>query len=118
MLVVPGLIDMHAHVYWGANDMAVEVDPTCLSKGATTVVDAGTAGALNFAGFRRFIIEQAKTRVLCFLNIGPAGLTETYSRRRLYDLSFSDVAKPIEVINRNRDVILGIKVLSVQAPIK
>jgi len=112
LFVTPGLIDLHAHVYWGANDMAVEVDPTCLSKGVTTVVDAGTAGALNFAGFRRFIIEQVKTRVLCFLNIGPTGLTESYSRRRFYDgLSFSDVARPIEVANRNRDVVLGIKVL-------
>src|ERR1700757_895897 len=48
LLVVPGLIDLHVHVFYGASHYGVEVDPHCLATGTTTVVDAGSAGALTF----------------------------------------------------------------------
>jgi hypothetical protein len=62
--VIPGLVDLHVHVYWGVADLAVEADPTCLGRGATTVVDAGSSGANTFAGFRRYIVEPAQGRIL------------------------------------------------------
>ncbi len=58
-LVVPGLVDLHVHVYPGVADLSVEGDPTCLGRGATTVVDAGSAGANTFPGFRRWIAAPA-----------------------------------------------------------
>ena len=56
---MPGLVDLHVHVYWGVADLSVEADPTCLGRGATTVVDAGSAGANTFPGFRRSVVEPA-----------------------------------------------------------
>ena len=59
-LVVPGLVDLHVHVYWGVADLSVEADPTCLGRGVTTVVDAGSAGANTFPGFRRSVVEASR----------------------------------------------------------
>ena len=41
-LVTPGLIDIHVHVFEGVSHLGVEPDSTCLARGATTVVDAGS----------------------------------------------------------------------------
>ena len=48
--VTPGLIDLHVHVFYGVSHFGIEPDPTCLARGATTVVDAGSAGADTFPG--------------------------------------------------------------------
>jgi hypothetical protein len=52
-LVVPGMIDLHVHVFEGVSFLGVAPDPTCLARGVTTVVDAGSAGADTFPGFRQ-----------------------------------------------------------------
>src|SRR5215204_2227794 len=44
-LVAPGLVDAHVHVYEGVSHYGIPPDPTCLAQGATTVLDAGSAGA-------------------------------------------------------------------------
>src|SRR5215204_742699 len=49
-LVVPGLIDAHVHVFEGVSHYGINPDHTCLAHGATTVVDAGSAGADTFDG--------------------------------------------------------------------
>jgi len=41
LLVVPGLIDLHVHVFYGASHYGIEPDSHCLATGTTTVVDAG-----------------------------------------------------------------------------
>ena len=73
-LVTPGLIDLHTHIYWGGT--SIGVDPTDYAQrcGTTTMVDAGTAGAGNFAGFRAHIIEACEPRILAYLNISFAGI--------------------------------------------
>ena len=59
--VVPGLVDLHVHVYPGVADLSVEPDPTCLGRGVTTAVDAGSAGANTWPGFRRWIVEPSRS---------------------------------------------------------
>ena len=43
-IVTPGLIDAHVHCYEYATPLGVNPDATCLSRGVTTVVDAGSSG--------------------------------------------------------------------------
>lgn len=62
-LVTPGLIDLHTHIYWGATSTGLEPDPISAHSGVTTMVDAGSSNAHTFAGFRRFIIEPAHSRI-------------------------------------------------------
>ena len=73
-LVVPGLIDLHAHVYASVTPLSVDADPLAARSGTATHVDAGSAGAATFDGFRRFIVERSRSRVMAFLNISLFGL--------------------------------------------
>lgn len=108
-LVVPGLIDLHVHVYPGVADLSVEADRTCLGRGVTTAVDGGSAGANTFAGFRRLAAEPSRGRVLAFLNIGATGQIDTHLGE-LHDLRFVDPVRAIAVAEANRDLVVGFKV--------
>ena len=73
-VVTPGLIDIHVHVFAGVSHFGIEPDPTCLARGATTVVDAGSAGADIFPGFRKYVIDVSETRILAQMNISSQGM--------------------------------------------
>jgi dihydroorotase len=112
--VVPGLIDFHVHVFPGVSHFGIEVDPTCLARGVTTVVDFGTAGGLIFDGFRRFVIDEVNTRVFALLHIAGQGLISSAgtlpSLGELHDLRYCSVEQVERVVERHRDVIVGIKI--------
>src|SRR5258708_33735080 len=112
-IVTPGLVDIHVHVYDGVAPLGIPADPNCIAKGVTTVVDAGSAGAHTFPGFRRFVIQTAETRVFALLNISVVGqstLSEDNGWGELLDLRYANPKLAIKTIERNRDVILGVKV--------
>ncbi len=109
LLIVPGLIDLHVHVFWGASHYGIEPDPHCLATGTTTVVDAGSAGAHTFPAFRRYVIEVARTRILPFLNIGATGMISP-DVGELEELRHIDKAAALRTIEAHRDLIRGIKV--------
>lgn len=108
-IVTPGFIDLHVHVFAGISHYGVDVDPSCLRRGVTTAVDAGSAGAHTFAGFRRYIIDVCQTRLYAMLNISSAGML-TDDVGELEEIRFADVNRAVKVCEANRDVILGIKV--------
>ncbi len=108
-LVVPGLVDLHVHVYWGVADLSIEADPACLGRGATTVVDAGSAGANTFPGFRRLVVEASRGRVLAYLNISAMGQIDPFLGE-LHDLRFADPERAAAVAMANPDLIVGFKV--------
>ncbi|RWG67583.1 amidohydrolase family protein, partial [Mesorhizobium sp.] len=68
-IVTPGLVDLHSHVYWGGTSLGVDADRLAAKSGTTTFIDAGSAGAGNFLGFRRHVIERSKVRILAYVNI-------------------------------------------------
>lgn len=113
-IVVPGLIDFHVHVFPGVSHFGIEADPTCLARGVTTVLDFGTAGGLIFEGFRRFVIDDAQTRVLALLHIAGQGLIGSVGSPpllgELHDLRYCDLDTVERTVARHRDVILGIKI--------
>ena len=76
---------------------------------ATTVVDAGSAGADTFPGFRKYVIDVSDTRILAQLNISSQGmLTEEIGE--LENPDYADVGKACRMIEQHRDIILGVKV--------
>lgn len=107
--VVPGLVDAHVHIFEGVSHYGINADETCLGHGATTVVDAGSAGADTFDGFRKYVIEASATRILAHVNISSMGMI---SREvgELDDIKWASVPKALATIERHRDVILGVKV--------
>ncbi len=108
-LVTPGLIDLHAHVWWGGTDLSLMPDDIGGPFGVTTVVDTGSAGASTFLGFRRFIIEQAKTRVIPFLHISSIGLAGG-GVGECRNIEHVDVQQCVRAVQAHRDLIGGIKV--------
>jgi dihydroorotase len=113
MLVTPGLIDIHVHVYDGVAPLGIPADPNCIAKGVTTVVDAGSAGAHTFPGLRKYVINVVDTRVYALLNISVVGqstLSEDNPHGELLDLRYANPKLAVRTIEKNRDVILGVKI--------
>ena len=67
LLVTPGLIDLHTHVYRLGNTSGVDPIGVAAASAATTLVDAGSTGAGTFAGFLAHVVEPAPCRVPAFL---------------------------------------------------
>ena len=112
-IVTPGLIDIHVHVYDGVAPLGIPADPNCIAKGVTTVVDAGSAGAHTFPGFRKQVINVVDTRVYALLNISVIGQSSWSGDNpygELLDLRYANPKLAIRTIEQNRDVILGVKV--------
>ncbi|MBL8055278.1 MAG: amidohydrolase/deacetylase family metallohydrolase [Anaerolineales bacterium] len=109
LLVTPGLIDIHTHIYEGVSHYGINPDATCLATGATTVVDAGSSGAQTFPGLRKYIIEVSQTRVLAYLNLSAMGMLSELAGE-LEDIRYADTRAALKTLEANRDVLLGIKV--------
>jgi dihydroorotase len=112
-LVTPGLIDLHAHVYWGGTSLGVDAAQVARTSGTTTFVDAGSAGPGNFHGFRRHVIEPSLVRIVPILNVSHAGIfafSSTVMVGECADLRLLDPRDCVRVINANRDLIVGVKV--------
>jgi len=108
-LITPGLIDLHTHVYWGASELGVEADPIAARSGSTTLIDAGSAGASTFPGFRRYCIDPAACRIFAFLNLSTIGLV-TLAAGEYENLKYCHVESAVRTIEKNRDIIVGVKV--------
>lgn len=112
-LVTPGLIDLHTHVYWGGTSLGVDPEAFARKSAVTTLIDTGSAGPGNFAGFRDHVIAQSKPRILAYLNISFAGIYAFSKRVNVGESGDHRLLAPVDTVNvadRNRDVIVGIKV--------
>ena len=113
LLVAPGFIDLHTHVYWGGTSLGVDATDAARQSGVTTLVDAGSAGPGNFRGFLKHVIEPSEPRILAYLHVSFAGIF-AFSKRIMVgessDLRLMSPADAVAVANDHRDTIVGIKV--------
>jgi len=105
--VVPGIIDMHAHVFSTHRRSRLSLDPhvNTFSSGVTTVVDAGTAGWQDFADFRAEVIDRTRIRVLAYVNIIGSGMGGEWE----HDVREMRPALAAAMADEHRDVVVGIK---------
>jgi dihydroorotase len=109
LIVSPGLIDLHVHVWQGVANLGIDADPNCVCRGATTVYDAGSAGADTYEGFQRYVIDVSATRIRAFLHISSQGQLNR-DIGELTDLRYADVEAAAQMCERYREHIVGIKI--------
>lgn len=115
LLVVPGLIDVHLHLMNGLGAFGADPDVFGVGSGVTTVVDAGSTGHSLLPVFRRYVAEPSKTRVLAYVNLSTLGSVAGAGYSTLADPRLIDEARIEEVVEANRDMIVGIKVMATGA---
>ncbi|WP_024804630.1 amidohydrolase/deacetylase family metallohydrolase [Nocardia sp. BMG51109] len=109
-LVLPGLIDTHAHVFqYVSGRFGLNPDMVGVRSGVTTVVDQGGPSCMTLPGFRHFIAEPARTRVLAFLSAYLVGGLEGHLYDQLYSPSGVDVNATVAAAVANPDLVRGIK---------
>jgi dihydroorotase len=114
LYVVPGLIDLHAHVYrptvalggFRADNNAVYPDGFSFRNGVTTFVDPGGAGWRNFEDLKDRVIDRSKTRVLAFINIVGRG---SAGGRYEQDLADMEVKPTADMALKHKGLIVGVK---------
>ena len=113
-LLLPGLVDFHLHCFRQGQVLSIDAEEWAPRAGTTTFVDGGSSGSLNFQAFREHVIEPAGVRILAFLNISAIGLVSVGATGVAFaendDDRLLDVASAIEVVDKNRDRIVGVKV--------
>ncbi|MDJ1133758.1 amidohydrolase/deacetylase family metallohydrolase [Streptomyces iconiensis] len=109
LLVTPGLIDLHTHVYADRTGLGVDADAVGVRQGVTTVVDAGSCGSDDWPHFRDHVVAGAVTRVLSWLNISRHGLVRGH-RELAGGARDIDTAGTSAVLAAHRGTVRGIKV--------
>jgi dihydroorotase len=119
LYVVPGLVDIHTHVYHGtgaraiAGDLSVVPDAHTFRSGVTTAVDAGTSGWRTFGDFKERVIDRSKTRVLALLNIVGRGMSGRPYEQLAQDM---DPVRTAVTALQFPQVIVGIKTAHYDGP--
>lgn len=107
--VTPGLIDLHAHGYWGVSHYGIDLDRHSLGRGVTTVLDPGSAGAQTWPGFLHHVIERANSRVFGLLNISMTGMI-AQQVGECEDLRYLDPEFAAATVAEHPDRLIGMKV--------
>ena len=113
LVVAPGLIDIHTHVYHKATSLSVDPGFIARRSACTTLIDAGSAGAGNYDGFRDYVMAHSPYRILAFLNIscpGIFGFDKDVSVGEATARSMLPVHRCVRTVEENRDRIIGVKV--------
>ena len=112
--MTPGLVDCHVHAFRWGHLISLDVDPVSSQSGVTTFVDGGSAGSLQFMAFRRFVIDHVRSNLYALLNVSALGETvdglKGVDAWENDDLRFLHLDSAVETVEKNRDLIVGIKV--------
>ncbi len=108
-LVLPGLIDNHAHIFYGGTAVGCDPDVTLLPMGVTTVVDPGSAGVDTAEAFLRSVIRQSRMKIFCTLNVSSEGMTTRLHSENL-NPKFYNRDRLGYFLRKDPDVIKGLKI--------
>src|SRR5215468_10927822 len=109
-LVLPGLIDTHAHVYqYVTGRFGLNADMVGVHSGVTALIDQGGPSCMTLPGFRQFIVEPARSRVYAFLSAYLVGGLEGHAYPSLYRPDCLDVEATVRAAKENADLVKGIK---------
>jgi len=115
LIVTPGIVDMHVHVFWGTDPNSylanahdgLPPDAFSFRAGVTTMVDCGSAGWRNFRQFKEQTIDRSQTRILAFINVVGTGMVSRYDEQNVDDMSPLMTSNMIKKLYPG--IIVGIK---------
>jgi dihydroorotase len=109
-LVLPGLIDTHAHVFqYVTGRFGLEADLCGVRSGVTTLVDQGGPSCMTLPAFREFVVNAKQSRVVAFLSAYLVGGMEGHYYPALYKPDCIDIDATVKAANENRDIVKGFK---------
>ena len=108
-LVLPGLVDLHAHVYPQGSAIGLPADELMPLTATTTYVSAGDAGGNNFSAFKTQIAAAARSRMFAFVHISSIGLAG-FPVGEMKNLEYAQVDLAAKTVAENPDLVLGVKV--------
>jgi dihydroorotase len=109
-LVLPGLVDTHAHVFqYVTGRFGVDADLAGVHSGVTTLIDQGGPSCMTLPAFREFVVNQKKSRVVAFLSSYLVGGLEGHYYPSLYKPDCLDVDATVRAAIENRDIVKGFK---------
>src|ERR1700761_4478899 len=109
-LVLPGLIDTHAHIYqYVTGRFGMNADMVGVQSGVTTLVDQGGPSCMTLPGFRHFITEKSLSRTYAFLSAYLVGGLEGHYYPNLYQPDCVDIDATVKAATANLDIVRGIK---------
>jgi dihydroorotase len=109
-LVLPGMIDTHAHIYrYVTGRFGLDADMVGVASGVTALIDQGGASCMTFPGFRHFVAEKAVSRCYAFISAYLVGGLEGHYYPALYSPSGIDVAATVAAAQANDDLVKGVK---------
>lgn len=107
LMLSPGWIDMHTHIFDGVGLFGTNGDAIGYQTGVCMLVDAGTVGEFTLDGFMRYVAPTLKTDYRLFLSISPIGVIFHHD---YHAMQYLDADRCAECVRAHPDRIAGVKV--------
>jgi len=105
-VLLPGLVDLHAHPAFSGSKFGIDPDRDLLPKGSTTVLSQGDAGARNIDRYIEETIEGSRTRVKLAVNFCAEG--ESNPEGRFFSMDEASVSECVAAVERGGSHVWGI----------
>ena len=109
-LVIPGMIDTHAHVFEHVTGrFGLEADLCGVRSGVTTLIDQGGPSCITMPAFREHVVKPKASRVFAYMSAYLVGGLEGHFYPSLYKPDCVDVEATVRSAEANRDIVKGFK---------
>ncbi len=109
-LVIPGMIDTHAHVYqYVTGRFGLDADLCGVRSGVTTLIDQGGPSCMTLPAFDEYVVKAKRTRVFAYLSSYLVGGMEGHFYPSLYKPDCVDVGATVKAALARPDIVKGFK---------
>ncbi|MES2258392.1 MAG: amidohydrolase family protein [Pseudomonadota bacterium] len=115
-LVLPGLIDTHAHVFrYMTAALGLDADWVGVQSGVTTLVEQGGVSAATLPGYVEYVVKAKANRVYAFLAPYIAGGVGGFQYPDLFTPDTIDIDLTLKAFEQHGGVARGMKFWAEQA---
>jgi dihydroorotase len=109
-LVIPGMVDTHAHVFRHVTGrFGLDADLCGVHSGVTTLIDQGGPSCITLPAFRENVVRTSRSRVFTYLSAYLVGGLEGHYYPSLYRPDCIDVEATVKSALANADLVKGFK---------